>query len=65
MAKKTYKALKKQFSDMDYTIEVKIDPSSIMYIKKKKTVRKTSAKTKAETAKKPAAKTTAAKKMIK
>lgn len=61
VAKKTYKAKKMQFSDMDYTIEVSIDASSVMYIKKKTAAKKPAAKTKADTAKKTTAKKTAAK----
>lgn len=34
--KKTYKAVKEQFSDMSYTLVVPIDGNSVMYIKKKK-----------------------------
>jgi 1,4-alpha-glucan branching enzyme len=41
IAKKTYKAKKMQFSDMDYTIEVAVDANSIMYIKKKPAEKKT------------------------
>ena len=40
---KTYKAKPQPFSDMSHTIEVEIDPNSVMYIKKKKKERKKAA----------------------
>lgn len=57
--KKTYKAKKMQYSDMDYTIEVAVDASSVMYIKKKAQAKKTASKVKAapkKTVKKAASK---------
>lgn len=54
VAKKTYKALPQQYSDMGYTIEVEVDGNSVMMLRKKpepakKTpVRKTAAKTAAK-----------------
>ena len=63
--KKTYKAKKMQYSDMDYTIEVSVDASSVMYIKKKPAAVKkpsTAKKKTASAAKKTTAKKSAAKK---
>lgn len=37
ITKKTYKAVKEQFSDMPYTLKISVDGGSIMYLKKKKT----------------------------
>lgn len=37
ITKKTYKAVKEQYSDMPYTLKVSVDGGSIMYLKKKKT----------------------------
>ncbi len=44
IVKKTYKAKKMQFSDMDYTIEVAIDAGSFMILKKKPRTKKAAPK---------------------
>lgn len=56
ISKRTYKAKRMQFSDMMYTIEVSIDGSSVMFLKKKPAARKkpSASKTKAAPAAKPA-----------
>lgn len=54
MEKRTYKSKAMQYSDMPCTIEVAVDGNSVMYIKKKKAVKKTSKA--ADTNKKTAAK---------
>lgn len=44
MVKRTYKAKKKQFMEMPYVIEIDLPGLAVIYLKKKKAVRKTTAK---------------------